>query len=136
MKLLELMRQGALTTAARENSKNSGNSNSKGACSDIRNNSFILKKNKNSNISNNSSYSYPLKGKGKPEHGLVAIAILANPAIEAEAVEYLRNTRPLPYLDLDGGLVIPFNADSRYHYWAGGQSLQETTAQLKKSLLH
>jgi hypothetical protein len=31
-----------------------------------------------------------------------------------------------PFLQPDGSLVIPFNSDPQYHYWAGGMKLSET----------
>ena len=37
----------------------------------------------------------------------------------------------LPYLDLDGGLVIPFGSDPRFHYWAGGQSIKQTEEEVR-----
>jgi hypothetical protein len=37
----------------------------------------------------------------------------------------------LPYLTLEGGLVIPFDSPERYHWWKpGGQSVQETLSEL------
>ncbi len=35
-----------------------------------------------------------------------------------------------PYIDHTGSIIIPFNADSKYHYWNGGQSLLETLTDL------
>ena len=35
-----------------------------------------------------------------------------------------------PYIDNPGNLVIPFNADQKYHYWNGGQPLSETLIEL------
>jgi hypothetical protein len=38
---------------------------------------------------------------------------------------------PRPYINGRGELIIPFNADSRYHYWKpGGQSIAETLMEL------
>lgn len=37
-----------------------------------------------------------------------------------------------PYLDSEGDLVIPFDSDSRYHWWAGGQSIEETIKEISK----
>ena len=28
-----------------------------------------------------------------------------------------------PYIDNTGTIIIPFNADPKYHYWNGGQSV-------------
>jgi len=38
--------------------------------------------------------------------------------------------RDRPYIDTDGGLVIPFESDSRYHWWAGGQSVEDTLEEI------
>lgn len=40
--------------------------------------------------------------------------------------------RPLPYLGRDGRLVIPFDSDVRFHWWNGGQELEETLAEVKR----
>lgn len=37
-----------------------------------------------------------------------------------------REKRDRPFIDTDGGLVIPFGSDRRFHWWAGGQSAEET----------
>jgi len=39
--------------------------------------------------------------------------------------------RPLPFLDKDGSLVIPFASDPRYHWWAGGQTVRETEREVR-----
>lgn len=31
-----------------------------------------------------------------------------------------------PFIDSSGGLVIPSNSPARYHWWKGGQSVDET----------
>jgi hypothetical protein len=51
---------------------------------------------------------------------------------KAEVVAYLERAvpRPLPYLDESGDLVIPFNSDPHYHWWAGGQSVEETMREI------
>lgn len=51
---------------------------------------------------------------------------------KSEVVEYLRQEQPLPYLDLDGSLVIPFGCDGRFHWWNGGQSIAATVREVKK----
>lgn len=33
---------------------------------------------------------------------------------------------PLPFFEADGSLVIPFGCDGRFHWWAGGQSINDT----------
>ena len=35
-----------------------------------------------------------------------------------------------PYIDTTGTIIIPFTADSKYHYWNGGQPLSETLMEL------
>ncbi len=35
-----------------------------------------------------------------------------------------------PHLTPNGELRIPFTADRKYHWWAGGQSIAETLAEL------
>lgn len=63
---------------------------------------------------------------GQGEHPAEAKPLIAViRANKPQAVEYLRETRPLPYLDLDGSVVIPFGCDSRYHWWKGGQSTMD-----------
>lgn len=47
-------------------------------------------------------------------------------ARKAEVLTFL--TRP--YLTSNGELRIPFTADRRYHWWAGGQSIAQTLAEL------
>lgn len=44
------------------------------------------------------------------------------------------NDRPLPYLGRDGRLVIPFDSDARFHYWNGGQELEQTMAEVKRGV--
>lgn len=39
---------------------------------------------------------------------------------------------PKPYLDQSGDVVIPFRSDSRYQWWAGGQSIQKTEEELNR----
>lgn len=42
-----------------------------------------------------------------------------------------QQTRPMPYLDEQGDLVIPFDAPPKYCYWReGGQSIWQTLAEL------
>lgn len=35
-----------------------------------------------------------------------------------------------PYIDPTGTMIIPFNADPKYHYWNGGQPLTEILTEL------
>jgi len=41
-----------------------------------------------------------------------------------------KEKRDRPFIDNDGGLVIPFDSDKRYHWWAGGQSAEETLKEI------
>lgn len=41
-----------------------------------------------------------------------------------------REKRDRPFIDSDGGLVIPFESDSKYHWWSGGQSVEETLKEI------
>jgi hypothetical protein len=50
---------------------------------------------------------------------------------KAEAVAYLKETRPLPYFDLDGSVVIPFDSDPKYHWWHFGQLPSETAKEVR-----
>ena len=36
----------------------------------------------------------------------------------------------IPYIDNNGTIIIPFNADSKYHFWNGGQPLSDTLMEL------
>jgi hypothetical protein len=38
-----------------------------------------------------------------------------------------------PYIDHAGTIIIPFNADPKYHYWNGGQPLSQTMIELNTS---
>lgn len=46
------------------------------------------------------------------------------------AVPIVREKRDRPFIDSDGGLVIPFDSDKRYHWWSGGQSVEETLKEI------
>jgi len=35
-----------------------------------------------------------------------------------------------PYLHHSGDIIIPFNADQKYHFWNGGQHLTDTLLEL------
>ncbi|MFQ5934771.1 MAG: hypothetical protein ACE5KI_09035 [Dehalococcoidia bacterium] len=45
--------------------------------------------------------------------------------------EEAQGPSPKPFLDSSGALVIPFDSDPRYHWWAGGQSIAETLKELE-----
>lgn len=38
---------------------------------------------------------------------------------------------PMPSLETDGSLVIPFGSNSRYHWWKGGQSVKDTIEEVR-----
>ena len=38
--------------------------------------------------------------------------------------------KSIPYSDNNGGIIIPFNSDQKYHFWNGGQPLSETLMEL------
>jgi hypothetical protein len=38
---------------------------------------------------------------------------------------------PLPYLTPGGTLVIPFASDPKYHWWNGGQSVEQTRVEVR-----
>ena len=44
-----------------------------------------------------------------------------------------QDTLSAPYIDHTGTVVIPFNADPKYHFWAGGQHLAATLMELDAS---
>jgi hypothetical protein len=35
-----------------------------------------------------------------------------------------------PYIDDSGNIVVPFNANPKYHFWNGGQSLADTLLEI------
>jgi len=81
-------------------------------------------------------------GKIKAKGGAGQIGRLA-PLIrehKAELLEFLqsgserrRTEHPLPFLDDQGRLRIPLDADEKYRYWSGGQSVFETLLELGAS---
>jgi hypothetical protein len=38
--------------------------------------------------------------------------------------------KTIPYIDSYGHIVIPFNSDSKYHFWNGGQHLAVTLQEM------
>ena len=58
---------------------------------------------------------------------------------KAELLAYLQSGSgqghepPLPFLDNQGKLRIPLDADDKYRYWSGGQSVFETLLELGAS---
>lgn len=47
---------------------------------------------------------------------------------KSEVITLLTLNRP--YINARGELIIPFNADRRYHWWVGGQSILKTLREL------
>lgn len=45
-------------------------------------------------------------------------------------VSVIKEKRDKPFIDSDGGLVIPFECDMKYHWWAGGQGVEETLKEI------
>jgi len=39
-------------------------------------------------------------------------------------------TKEKPFLKSDGTLIVPHDSDPKYHWWAGGQSIADTLAEL------
>ncbi len=37
----------------------------------------------------------------------------------------------IPYIDNSGNIIVPFNADPKYHYWNGGQHLSKSMQEIK-----
>ena len=49
-----------------------------------------------------------------------------------DILQTLRNIRETnrPYIDEQGVLVVPFDSEPRFHWWAGGQPIIETLKEL------
>ena len=56
------------------------------------------------------------------------------PKMEVRAAPPPPPRRRDPHLTPDGTLVIPFDSDPKYHYWAGGQRLKQTRAEVLAKL--
>ena len=52
---------------------------------------------------------------------------------KAKIIELLSRRKPQPYIKKNGELVIPFDCDAKYKWWAGGQSVRETLTELNAS---
>jgi hypothetical protein len=54
---------------------------------------------------------------------------------EAGAPEWdsVQRGRQMPYIDATGTLVIPFDSDPKYYWWAGGQTVAATLTELGAS---
>jgi len=40
------------------------------------------------------------------------------------------NNQDIPYIDNNGTIIVPFNADQKYHPWNGGQPLSVTLLEI------
>ena len=40
------------------------------------------------------------------------------------------NNQDIPYIDNNGTIIVPFNADKKYHPWSGGQPLSVTLLEI------
>jgi hypothetical protein len=58
------------------------------------------------------------------EHRLLPIKFKEGPSID------MTPNDSIPYIDDSGTIIIPFNADPKYHYWKGGQHLSDTMMEL------
>ena len=45
----------------------------------------------------------------------------------------VKAVQKMPHINEHGVLVIPFNCNKKYHWWAGGQTILETLQELKAS---
>ena len=82
-----------------------------------------------------------LRCRGKGEH--MPAALLEELKERKESIiHYLEESHTetdsnLPYLNKSGDLVIPFNSDTRYHWWRSGRmSPKEIKDQLKRNLIY
>lgn len=57
----------------------------------------------------------------------------ANKAREAlKIIRKAAEDKPKPYLDTGGDPIVPFGSDPKYHWWKGGQTLEQTIEELKE----
>lgn len=53
--------------------------------------------------------------------------IINESAVQVTEEFYMENK---PYINDAGILIIPFNSDKKYHWWNGGQSVEDTLKEL------
>ena len=53
-----------------------------------------------------------------------------------EIIQFLKGRQPKPYLTPQEGLVIPFDSDPKYWWWARGQSIRETKDEIRESSIN
>ncbi len=83
-------------------------------------------------------YSYTCGEENRDEHERIEIQGVPVGASEpsepvplsAQAEEVVRSVR-MPYLTPGGVLGIPFNSPERFHWWKGGQSVEQTRAEVE-----
>ena len=75
------------------------------------------------------------KGKARPDEGKVIPLINELKALKEEAIKELKNEgiENKPFIDKSEILIIPFNCDPKYHWWSGGQSIEDTLKELGAS---
>ncbi len=71
---------------------------------------------------------FDFAGKDDPPTG--ANTVPQEKAAPIQVAAPVREKRDRPFIDSDGGLVLPFGSDKRYHWWAGGQSVEETLKEI------
>ncbi len=73
------------------------------------------------------------KGEGLPDQKKVAPLLDSLKRNKSEVIELLEagQVKPLPFLDTEGDLVIPFDSDPKYHWWKGRQRISDTLKELK-----
>ena len=47
-----------------------------------------------------------------------------------DIVNFLSKDKPKPYIKENGELIIPFDCEPKYRWWAGGQSVRATLLEL------
>ena len=53
-----------------------------------------------------------------------------------ELMQILIDKQPTPRIDQSGGLIIPFNADPKFFWWAGGQTVRKTREELQRNMVN
>lgn len=69
-------------------------------------------------------------GQGEPPEAAKAL-LDALRERKNEVIAYLKEAMPKPFLEMDGGLVIPFESEPHYHWWKGGQGVKETIEEVR-----
>ena len=70
----------------------------------------------------------------KTNDGIVELRqgqIIKIPKKSAQQLIEKGKVKPLPYLDRNGTLIIPFDALPKYRWWSCGQSVLDTLKELK-----